>query len=75
MLIAPIILLMTIHELPVGGQKSIWGNMCYVLVEIDTTVNNLPSTLHDMQTISVKSKCKKQYKIVQFPEKHTPKCC
>ena len=58
-LTVPIIPFMTICELPVGGQKSIQGNICHVPVDVDTTVNNLQHTLDDMQTISVKLKCKK----------------
>ena len=39
-LIVPIVQFMTLHELPVGDQKSIQGNICHVLVEVDTAVNN-----------------------------------
>ena len=63
---------MTIHELPVGGQKSIQGYICHVPVEVDTTVNNLLCTLDDMQTISVKLKRKKQHKMTLFTENICP---
>ena len=59
---------MKIHELQVGGQKSIWGNIYYILVKEDTIVNNLTCPLGDMQTISVKLKCKTHYKMVHFTE-------
>ena len=49
-LIAPIIPFITFVELPVGGQKSMQGDTSHVPVDVDTTVNNLPHTLDDMQT-------------------------
>ena len=41
-IIAPIIPFMTIRELPMGGQKSLKGNVCHVPVEVFPTVNSLP---------------------------------
>ena len=49
---------MTICELPVGDSSLIPDNIFHVVVELDTNVENLPNTLDDMQTISVKLKCK-----------------
>ena len=57
-LIAPIILCMSIWELPVGFQKCLCESVCHVPVEVSATVNNLPRTLDDMQTVSVKLKRK-----------------
>ena len=67
-LIAPIIPFITIGELPVGGQWSIKGNVCYVPVDVAPTINKLPHILQDTQTISVKLKLKKSYNIAAFTQ-------
>ena len=36
---------MTIRELPVRGQKSIFGNSCHVSVDVSPTANKLSQTL------------------------------
>ena len=71
-LIAPIIPFMSIQELPVALQKCLHGNVCHVPVEVSATVNNLPRTLNDMQTVSVKLKRKKQYHTSVFTENVRP---
>ena len=71
-LISPIIPFRTILESPVGSQNQYVVIYAIVLVDVYTTVNNLPHTLDDMQTISVKLKCNKQYKMVQFTESIFP---
>ena len=47
---------MTIRELPMGGQKSLKGNMCHIAVDVSPTINTLPHTLEETQTVSVKLK-------------------
>ena len=59
---------MTIRELPVGGQHSLQGNICHVLVDVSPTVNSLPYCIEDTQIVLVKMKCKKMYKSVVFAE-------
>ena len=71
-IIAPIIPFMTIRELPMGGQRSLKGNVCHVPVEVSPTVNSLPRTLEETQTISVKLKRKKCYKTAVFSENVRP---
>ena len=55
-IIAPVIPFMTIRELLMDGQKSLKGNMCHIPVDISPTINTLPHTLEDTQTVSVKLK-------------------
>ena len=45
---------------------------CHVPVKVSATVNNLPRTLDDMQTVLVKVKGKKQYQTSVFTENVRP---
>ena len=63
---------MTIRELPMGGQKSLKGNVCHVPVEVSPTVNSLPHTLQETQTVSVNLKQKKCYKTAVFSQDGHP---
>ena len=72
LLIAPPIPFMSVRELPVGFQICLQGDACHVPVEVSATVNNLPRTLDDMETVTVKLKGKKQYKTAAFTENIRP---
>ena len=67
-LFEPIIPFMTLKELLMGGQQSIKGNVCHVPVDVAPTINILPHTLQDTQTIFVKFKQKKSYKTASFTQ-------
>jgi len=61
-LISPRIPFMQIRELPRGCQLSIHGNVVNVPAEVNLTVNSLPRSLNDSQTIPIKLKRKLTYK-------------
>ena len=53
---------MQIHELPRGGQFKIHGNVVNVPANVNSTVNVLPRTMNELQTIPVKLKRRLVYK-------------
>ena len=52
---------MQIHEAAVGKQLRIHGNVVCVPADICTTVNMLPRTTSDFETVAVQLKRKSQY--------------
>ena len=61
-LISPRIPFMQIHELPRGGQFKIHGNVVNVPADVNSTVNVLPRSMNELQTIPVKLKRRLCYK-------------
>lgn len=61
-LISPRIPFMQIRELPRGGQLSIHGGIVNVPADVGSTVNTLPRSLNDSQTIPIKLKQRLTYK-------------
>jgi hypothetical protein len=61
-LISPRIPFMQIHELPRGGQFKIHGNVVNVPANVNSTVNVLPRSMNELQTIPVKLKRRLSYK-------------
>ena len=61
-LISPRIPFMQIHELPRGGQFKIHGNVVNVPANVNSTVNVLPRSMNELQTIPVKLKRRLGYK-------------
>ena len=55
-LISPRIPFMPLRELPSGGQLSIHGNVVNVPADVNSTVNVLPRTINESQTIPIKFK-------------------
>ena len=53
---------MQIHELPRGGQFKIHGYVVNVPANVSSTVNVLPKSMNELQTISVKLKRRLGYK-------------
>lgn len=53
---------MQLRELPRGGQLSVRGNVVNVPSDVNTTVNMLPRTFEESQTIPVQLKRKLSYK-------------
>ena len=60
-MISPRLAFMQIHEAAVGRQLRIHGNVVCVPADVCTTVNMLPRTSSNMETIAVKLKKKSQY--------------
>ena len=71
-LIAPRIVFMLLRDHPVGGQTFVRGNFVNVPVDIAPTVNTLPRSLNDAETVTIKFKRKKQYKRCEFKETIRP---
>ena len=71
-LIAPRIVSMLLQDHPVGGQMFVRGNFVNVPVDIAPTVNTLPRSLNDFETVTIKFKRKKQYKKCEFKENIRP---
>ena len=63
-LIAPRIFFMLLRDHPVGRQTFVRGNFVTVPVDIAPTVNILPRSLNETETVTIKFKGKKQYKNV-----------
>ena len=61
-LISPRIPFMQIRELPRGGQLSIHGNVVNVPADVNSTVNLLPRSVSESETIPVKLKRRLDYK-------------
>ena len=53
---------MQIRELPSGGQLSIHGNVVNVSADVNSTVNFLPRSLNESETISIKLKRRLNFK-------------
>ena len=71
-LIARRIVFMLLRDSPVGGQTFVRGIFVNVLVDIAPTVNTLPRSLNDAETVTIKFKRKKQYKKCEFKETIRP---
>ena len=67
-LIAPRIVFMLLRDHPVGRQTFVRGNFVNVPVDIAPTVNILPRSLNETETVTIKFKRKKQYKKCEFKE-------
>ena len=63
---------MQIRELPRGGQYSLKGNVIYVPVDIQPTVNCLTRPMDENFTVAVQFKKKLSYKKVDFKENVKP---
>ena len=61
-LISPRIPFMQIRELPSGGQLSIHGNVVNVPADVNSTVNFLPRSLKESETIPIKLKRRLNFK-------------
>ena len=59
---------MQIGELPRGGQYSLKGNVTYVSVDIQSTINCLPMPMDEHFTVASQLKKKMSYKKVDFKE-------
>ena len=71
-LIAPRIVFMLLQDHPVGGQTFVRGNFVNVPVDIAPTVNTLPRSPNDFETVTIKFKRKEQYKKYEFKENIRP---
>ena len=71
-LIAPRIVFILLRDHPVGGQTFVRGNFVNVPVDIAPTVNTLPRSLNDAETVTIRFKRKKQYKKCEFKETIRP---
>ena len=71
-LIAPRIVFMLLRDHPVGRQTFVRGNFVNVPVDIAPTVNILPRSLNETETVTIKFKRKKQYKKCEFKETIRP---
>ena len=60
------IVFMMLRDHPVGGQTFVRGNFVNVPVDIAPTVNTLPRSLSETETVAIKFKRKKQYKNVNI---------
>jgi hypothetical protein len=63
---------MQIRELPRGGQYCVKGNIVYVPVEIQPTVNTLPRKLDENVTVPVKLKKRLSYQKCDYHENVRP---
>ena len=61
-LIALRIPFMQIRELPRGGQYSLKGNVINIPVDIQPTINSLPSPMDEKFTVAIQLKKKLSYK-------------
>ena len=70
--ISPVMAFMLIHQLLPGGQLSLSGSICHLLIEIGKIINTLPRTFDQYETISVKLKRRLCYKNTVFNENVRP---
>ena len=66
------IVFMMLRDHPVGGQTFVRGNFINVPVNITPTVNTLPRSLNETETVAIKFKRKKQYKKCEYKETIQP---
>ncbi len=67
-LVSPRIPFFQMRDLPVGGQKSVKGNVVNVPVKPEETVPMLPRTWENSQTCTIRIKRRMQYKKCEFRE-------
>ena len=65
-LLAVRIVFMMLRDHPIGGQTFVRGNFVNVPVDIAPTVNTLPRSLSETETVAIKFKRKKQYKKCEY---------
>ena len=70
--LSPVMLYMTIRQLPIGGQFSLKGGVCHVPIEVSEIVDKLPRTLDESQTVYVKIKRRMVYKHTVISENIRP---
>ena len=63
---------MMLRDHPVGGQTFVRGNFVNAPVDIAPTVNTLPRSLSETETVAIKFKRKKQYKKCEYKETVRP---
>ena len=73
-MISPRLAFMQIREAAVGKQLKIHGNVVCVPADVSTTVNMLPRTTSDMQTIAIKLKRRSQYEHSFLSANIRPEC-
>ena len=66
------IVFMMLKDHPVGGQTFVRGNFVNVPVDIAPTVNTLPRSLSETETVAIKFKRKKQYKKCEYKKTIRP---
>ena len=67
---APRLTLFQMRDLPCGGQKSVRGNSINLPIDIAPTVDMLPHTLDNTETIAINYKCHLCYKGCAFKQEN-----
>ena len=67
---APRLTLFQMRDLPCGGQKSVRGNSVNLPIDIAPTVEMLPRTLDNTETIAINYKCHLCYKGCAFKQEN-----
>ena len=67
---APRLALFQMRDLPCGGQKSVRGNSVNLPIDIAPTVEMLPRTLDNTETIAINYKCRLCYKGCAFKQEN-----
>ena len=67
---APRLTLFQMRDLPCGGQKSVRGNSVNLPIDIAHTVDMLPRTLDNTETIAINYKCRLCYKGCAFKQEN-----
>ena len=73
-LLSPRLAFMQIHEAAVGKQLRIHGNVVCVPADVCTTVNNLPRTSSDLETVAIQLKRRSQYQHAFLTSNVRPEC-
>jgi len=73
-LLSPRLAFMQIHEAAIGKQLRIHANVVCVPSDVCTTVNNLPRTSSDLETVAIQLKRRSQYQHAFLTSNVRPEC-